>query len=89
MLLRLIIINQQLSILPKPLGFISSDFDGGEVGVAFAKNGIHFFEGAIGGFGVEEVDDWEDECVSVGEMVISMEGDGGIEEGTYMTAKMM
>ncbi len=37
----------------------------------FAEYVVDFFEGAVGGLGVEEVDDWEDEGVS-GEVGVSV-----------------
>ncbi len=66
MLLGLLIVDQQFSFFAETSWLIAGDFDGGEVGVAFAKDAIHFFEGAVGGFWVEEVDDGEDEGVAVG-----------------------
>jgi hypothetical protein len=32
--------------------------------LCFAENDIDLFEGTVGGFGVEEVDDWENEGVA-------------------------
>ena len=44
---------------------IARDFYDGEIAVAFAEDGVHFFQGAVGGFGVEEVYDWDHEGVAV------------------------
>ena len=66
MFLRLFVIDEQFSLLTIPSRLIARDFDKGEVGAAFAEDGVHFFQGAVGGFGVEEVDDGEDEGVAVG-----------------------
>ncbi len=66
MLLRLLIINQQLPFLPVPSRLLSRDLDGREVGVAFAEDAVHFFERTIGGFGVEEVDAGDHEGVAGG-----------------------
>ena len=75
MLLRLLITNQQLPIPPIPSRFLPRNFHDlnprpKPVSVCrgrFAEDGVHFFEGAVGGFGVEEVDDGEDEGVDYGE----------------------
>jgi hypothetical protein len=77
MLLRLLIINQRIPTLIVPmrhlaryLDHIETAFDGapdtrGGLGgfVCFDEDAVHFFEGAVGCFGVEEVDYGEDEGV--------------------------
>ena len=65
MLLRLLVINKKLAALAIASWLIAGDLDDGEVGVAFAEDRIHFFQGAAGRFGVEEVDYREDESVTV------------------------
>ena len=65
MLLRLLVIDEQLSLLAIPSRFIAGDFHDGEVGAAFAEDAVHFFQGAVCGFRVEEVDNWEYEGVAV------------------------
>jgi hypothetical protein len=44
------------------LGFLDDVEDAG----CLAEDAVHFFEGAVGGLGVEEVDDREDEGVAIG-----------------------
>jgi hypothetical protein len=77
MLLRLLIINQRIPTLiismrhlARYLDHIEAAFDGtpdtrGGLGgfVCFDEDAVHFFEGAVGRFRVEEVDDGEDEGV--------------------------
>lgn len=65
-LLGLLIINEGFTALAIPSGFVAGDFDDGEPGVALAEDAVHFLKGAVGGFGVEKVDDWEDAGVAVG-----------------------
>lgn len=65
MLLRLFIINKQFTFLPIPSRLIAGDFHKAEVGAAFAEDAVHFFQGAVGGFGIEDVDDGEYEGVAV------------------------
>lgn len=66
MLLRLLVINQQLSTLPIAPRLIARDLDNREVRVAFAEDAVHFFERAVGCFGVEEVDGRDHEGVAGG-----------------------
>ena len=66
MLLRFLVVDEELSLLAIAPRLITGDFHEGEVGVAFAEDGVHFFQGAVCGFRVEEVDDWEDEGVAAG-----------------------
>ena len=64
MLLRLLVIDEKLSLLTIPSRFIAGDFHDGEVGAAFVEDAVHFFQGAVCGFGVEEVDGGEYEGVA-------------------------
>lgn len=46
--------------------------------MAFAEDAVHFLEGAVGGFGVEEVDAGDHEGVAVGVgLILVLDGDGG------------
>lgn len=65
MFLRLLIVDQRLALAAKPARFRSSDAHNREARVAFAEDGVHLLEAAAGGFGIEEVDDGDDEGVSV------------------------
>ena len=64
MLLRLLVVDEQFSLLAIPSWFITGDFHDGEVGVAFAEDAIHLFQRAVCGFRVEEVNDWEYEGIA-------------------------
>ncbi len=66
MLVRLVVVDEQFALFAVASRFLAGDCDDGEVGVAFAEDAVHFFQGAVGGFGVEDVDDGEDEGVAVG-----------------------
>lgn len=65
MLVRVLVVDQQLPFLTVPPRLVAGDLHQGEVGAAFAEDGVHLFEGAVGGFGVEEVDDGEYEGIAV------------------------
>lgn len=65
MFFRLHVVDQQLAVLAVPSRFFLCDLDDREDGGAFAEDGVHLFEGAVGRFGVEEPDYGEYECVSV------------------------
>lgn len=64
MFLRLLIPNKQLTTLAVTLGLLLRDPHDRKDAVAFPEDGIHFFQGAVGGFGVEEPDAGDDEGVS-------------------------
>lgn len=108
MLLRLIILDQRFPALAIAARLIVRDLHDREpAGGAFrfAEDAVHFFEGAVGGFRVEEVGYWDDEGVAVGFRKLGAVGGwrgeldrgrrgrwGGREEKgrlAYMTAKMM
>ena len=65
MLFRILVINKRLAMLIISSWLIARDFYDGEIAVALAEDGVHFFQGAVGGFGVEEVYDWDHEGVAV------------------------
>jgi len=70
MLLRLIVINENFAVLPESSWLLLGDADDAEDGLAFVEDGVHFFEGAVGSFRVEEVYDGENECVAVVVLVV-------------------
>ncbi len=74
--LRLLIINKRFSVFAVSSRFIACYFDNVEDGGCFAEDDVHFFEGAVGGFGVEEVDAGEYEGVAVGLVM-------GVSEGCW------
>ena len=64
MFLRIFVIDDGIAELVVAAGFFAGDANDGKDGFGFAENRVHFFEGTVGGFGVEEVDDGEDEGVA-------------------------
>lgn len=69
MLLPLFVIDERFSLLAVPSRLLAGCLHQGEVGAAVAEDGVHFFQGAVCGFGVEEVDDGDYEGVAVGGVV--------------------
>ena len=65
MLICLRVVDEQLSILAIPAGLLARNSDNGPDGFGLVEDCVHFFEGAVGCFGVEEVDDGEDEGVAI------------------------
>lgn len=69
MILRILVIDQQFSVFPISQRLVLSCADDVEPAPPsfgrFAEDVVDFFERAVGGLGVEEVDYGEDEGVSV------------------------
>lgn len=65
MLLRLLVVDEQFTVLAIPTGFFLGDSHNREDGMRLVEDRVHFFEGSVGGFGVEEVDHGDDEGVAV------------------------
>ena len=65
-LVRLLVVDEQLAVLAVAARLVARDLDDGEDGVALVEDGVHFLERAVGGFGVEEVDDRVDGSVTGG-----------------------
>ena len=76
MFLRLLIVNKQFSILAISQRLVFGGRDHREPAFGLSENGVDFLEGAVSGFGVEEVDDWEDECVDDCEDNVRLVPDG-------------
>lgn len=79
--LRIIVTDKQLAILSVTSGHLVGDLDDVEDACCFVEDFVHFFEGAVGGFWVEEVDAGDDEGVDyseddVGLVADCVEGDG-------------
>lgn len=55
---------EELAFLAVHVWFVAGGADEIEDAGGFAEDAVHFFEGAAGGFGVEEVGDGEDEGVA-------------------------
>jgi hypothetical protein len=69
MLIRIEVIDEQVSVLVEAVWCHawSSDVDDVQDTARFVEDFVHFFEAAVGGFGVEEVDDGDYEGVYDGE----------------------
>jgi hypothetical protein len=63
-LLTLIVVDEDLTVLTVAAGFLFRGLDDGEDVAGLLEDGVHFLEGAVGGFGVEEVDHGDYEGVS-------------------------
>lgn len=55
---------EELALLAVHVWFVAGGADEVEDAGGFAEDAVHFFEGAAGGFGIEEVGDGEDECIA-------------------------
>ena len=87
--IRLFIINKQFAVFSISARLDLCLFDDGKPALPagrFLEDDVHFFERAVGGFGVDEVDNGDDEGVAGGMLAA---GNGGERRKTYMTAKMM
>lgn len=82
--------DEQLAVLAVQARLFASHPDDIKYRRGLAKNVVHLFERPIGGLGVEEVHNGEDESVTVKKKksacaIIAVEE----EEDPYITAKMM
>lgn len=59
-----------------PPGFVPCNTDNREDRFGLDEDSIHFLEGSVGGFGVEEVDARNDECVDDREDNVGLVLDG-------------
>ena len=84
MLLCFFVVDEQFPLGAIPSRLVAGDLHNGEIGAAFAEDGVHLFEGAVGGFGVEEVDDWDYKSVAVQETVSYWEHE---RDGTAWSGK--
>lgn len=64
MFFRLVVVDEQLSVLSVAARLLASVLYDVENGGCLAENGVHFLQGAVGGFRVEKVDHGDDEGVS-------------------------
>lgn len=64
MFLRLVVVDEQLSVLSETAGLVASTLYDVEDGGCLAEDGVHFLQGAVGSFRVEKVDHGDDEGVS-------------------------
>jgi len=80
MFFRRFIVDKQLSVLSIAqrliLGCINDAEPAPPATLCFAEYDVDFFEGAVSGFGVEEVNDWEDKCIDYGEDNVGFVSDG-------------
>jgi hypothetical protein len=66
MLLRVLVINEELAVLAESVGLVAGDGDDVENAGTLLEDSVHLFEGSVGCFRVEEVDHWKDEGVAIG-----------------------
>lgn len=57
--------DEQLTVLAVAAGLVARNLDQAPDRLGLAKDDVHFFQRPVGGFGVEQVDDGEDEGVAV------------------------
>lgn len=60
---------QELAIFAVHVGFLVGGLDERENALRLAEDAVHFFKTAVGGFGVEEVDNGEDGSVTINWLV--------------------
>lgn len=65
MLVCLGVIDEELSVLAVPARLFARNPDQRPDGFGLVEDCVHLFEGAVRGFGVEEVDDGEDEGITI------------------------
>lgn len=84
-LLYIVVGDEELAVLAVAVGLFAGDIDDIEgtleSGGGFGKDGVHLFEGAVGGLGEEEVGDGDNDSVDDGEdgvgvVLDGVEGDG-------------
>ena len=63
-LLGVLIVDEELALLAVAVGLVAGDGDNAEDAGCLLEDDVHFLQGAVCCLGVEEVDDWEDECVA-------------------------
>lgn len=63
-LIRLLVVDQKLALLSVAVRLLSSYADHREDGVGLAEDGVHLLQRPVGGLGVEEVHDREDDGVA-------------------------
>lgn len=61
-----LIIDEELAVLAVAVGFVASDGDNVEYVTGLVKDRVHFFQRAVCGLGVEEVDHRKDDGVALG-----------------------
>ena len=65
MFIRLVVVDEQLSVLSVTARLLAGTLYYVEDVCRLAEDGVHFLQGAVGGLRVEEVDDGDDEGVSL------------------------
>lgn len=70
---------QELAVLAVHVGFLVGGLDERKYALRLAENSVHFLETAVGGFGVEEVDDREDGSVTINLLVFLFRRIWGVE----------
>lgn len=63
-LLSVLVVDEELALLAVAVGLVAGNGDQVEHVVGLVEDCVHFLQRAVGGFGVEEIDDREDEGVA-------------------------
>lgn len=83
------VVDEQFSVLAITAGLFAGNFDHRPDRLCLAENGIHLFQRTVGRFRIEEVDNGEDERVTMASQLVKhhiWRRDAG---KTYITAKMI
>lgn len=70
------VVDEQFTVLAVATGLVARNLDQTPYGLGLAEDGVHFFQGAVRGFGVEQVDDGEDEGVAIARLASEIEKQG-------------
>lgn len=64
MLFGIFIVDKQFAVLAVAMRFLTGNRNNIKDTTSLVEDGIHLLQGSVGGFGIEEVDDREDESVT-------------------------
>ena len=64
MLIRFVVLDENLAILAIAMRLFFRNLDNGKYRVAFLEDDVHFLKGAVRSLWIEEVDDRTYECIS-------------------------
>jgi len=65
-LLCVLVVDEKFAVLTVAVRLVAGNGDHVEDAGGFVEDAVHLLEGPVGGLGIEEVDDGEDECVAGG-----------------------
>lgn len=58
------VFDEHVAVLVVSSRFPLGDADDCEYGFAFDEDSVHLLEGAVRGFGIEEIHHWDDKCIA-------------------------